>query len=142
MEIKTIVNRLGNKYKTRDPFELASHLNISTYLWSLHKDVKGLYQSFKRNKFIYINDKLSYSQQRIVLAHEIGHAVLHKELNVCFLEANTFFIKNRFETEANVFAAELLVPDEVIYRDNYKNFTLEQIAAAEGVSMELLKLKL
>lgn len=84
MEIKIIVNKLVKKYKTRDPFVLASCLNISTNLWPLHKDIKGLYQNFQRNKLIYINDNLLYEQQRIVLAHEIGHAVLHKELNVCF----------------------------------------------------------
>lgn len=140
MEVKEIIKKITKKYKTRDPFELASHINIHVKMWPLHHDIKGLYQNFKRNKFIYLNDRLIYEHQRIVLAHEIGHAVLHKELNVCFLEANTFFIKNKFETEANKFAVELLVPDEVLC--DFKGFTINQISNALGIDVELLKLKL
>ncbi|SDL19163.1 ImmA/IrrE family metallo-endopeptidase [Natronincola ferrireducens] len=140
MEIKTIVNRLVEKYQTKDPFVLASCLNISTNLWPLHENIQGLYQNFKRNKFIFINDNLLYEQQKIVLAHEIGHAVLHKGLNVCFLEANTFFIKNKFETEANRFAVELLITDEMIYR--FEGYTVEQIATAMEIDVNMLKLKL
>ncbi|AOY76780.1 ImmA/IrrE family metallo-endopeptidase [Clostridium formicaceticum] len=141
MDIKTLAAKLAKKYKTRDPFELASCLNIHVKLWPLNKDINGLYQKCQRNKFIYINKKLSYRQQMIVLAHEIGHAVLYKGLNVCFLEANTFFVKNKLETEANRFAVELLLSNEILH--NYPSyFTIEQIASTEGIDVALLKLKL
>lgn len=57
-----------------------------------------------------------------------------------FLEANTFFIKNKFETEANRFAVELLIPDDLIYR--FEGYTVEQIATAMEIDVNMLKLKL
>ncbi len=41
--------------------------------------------------------------------------------------------------EANRFAAELLIPDDLIYQ--YEGFSRRQIAYAEGLNEELLRLK-
>jgi len=102
--------------------------------------LRGYYNNFQRNRFIHINSDLSESEQRVVCGHELGHAVQHKGLNICFLESNTYFVKNKFEREANLFAAHLLFTDEVLNRYYENNFTIEQIANAENVSSELLKL--
>ena len=45
------------------------------------------------------------------------------------------------EIEANRFAAELLIPDDLIYRCEYKGFTARQIAYAEGLNEELIRSK-
>ena len=89
---------------------------------------------------MYINNCLSEHEQKIVCAHELGHAILHTKLNILFLESNTHFIKNRYEIEANTFAAELLINNAVLQK--YQNLTLDQIAAAENLPIDLLKLKL
>jgi Zn-dependent peptidase ImmA (M78 family) len=75
----------------------------------------------------------------MVCSHELGHAVLHPKSNILFLENHTFCVKNRFEREANRFAAELLIPDDVIYK--YPNYTIEQVAAEIGIDEKLLILK-
>ena len=49
------------------------------------------------------------------------------------------YSKNTFEIEANKFAAELLVPDEVLIE--YQGMTVNQIAAYLNVIPELVKLK-
>lgn len=140
MDISYIVKKLIKRHKTRNPFELADRLNINVKQWPLHSDIKGIYQYYKRNKFIYINQSLPYSEQKLVCSHEIGHAVLHGNQNISFLEGNTFFVKNRFEIEANKFAAELLIPDDILQKyPGY--FSIEQIASAENIYPELLKLK-
>ena len=69
----------------------------------------------------------------------LGHAVLHSRLNILFLESNTYCITNKFENEANKFAAELLISDNVL-QDYPDYFTIEQIAAVANVHEELLKL--
>ena len=55
--------------------------------------------------------------QRIILAHEIGHAVLHKEqlANLkAFHDFALYDTATRYEYEANLFAAELLLDDEEV----------------------------
>ena len=47
--------------------------------------------------------------------------------------------KNTFEIEANKFAAELLIPDEILIE--YQGMTVDQIAAYLNVIPELVKLK-
>ena len=47
--------------------------------------------------------------ERHVLAHELGHAILHPKINITYLESNTFYSKEKFEIATNTFAAELLL---------------------------------
>jgi len=138
--IEKIVSKLIKKYKTNDPIELADCLHCTVILKELDPSVRGFYQYFQRNKIMYINNSLSEHEQKIVCAHELGHAILHTKLNILFLESNTHFIKSRYEIEANTFAAELLINNAVLQK--YQNLTLDQVAAAENLPIDLLKLKL
>lgn len=73
--------------------------------------------------------------ERHVLAHELGHAILHPKTNITYLESNTFYSKERFEI-----AAELLIEDSLF--DEYKHHTIEEMAAMENLPIELIKIKL
>jgi Zn-dependent peptidase ImmA (M78 family) len=126
------------KYKTSNPFELANELKIKIMYEPLG-NIKGFYQSCPRNKVIHINSSLNEKDKLIVCANEVGHAVLHAKLNILFLEHNTFYIKNKYENEANLFAAELLIRDDLLLE--YKGYTANQISAAEDIHIELLRLK-
>lgn len=138
--IKEKVDQLIKKFKTDNPFELAELLKIQVVHWPLHEEVNGLYQYEKRVKFIYINSTLPYLMQRVVCAHELGHAILHPKLNCTFLKNHTFYNINRYENEANRFASELLISDNL--KEDYPSyFNLEQISLSEGLPIELLKLK-
>lgn len=138
--IEDTVKKLIKKYSTRNPFELASCLNIKVLEEPLGKNIRGFYQLCPRNKVIHINENLSYEEKIFICSHELGHAVLHTKLNILFLERNTFCVKNRYEIEANKFASHLMVPDNLI--SEYPSyFTLQQIAASEGLPIELLELK-
>ena len=78
--------------------------------------------------------------ERHVLAHELGHAILHPKTNITYLERNTFYSKEKFEIAANTFAAELLIEDSLF--DEYKHHTIEEMAAMENLPIELIKIKL
>ncbi|MBV7275440.1 ImmA/IrrE family metallo-endopeptidase [Clostridiaceae bacterium UIB06] len=138
--IKEKVDKLIKKFKTDDPFELAKLLKIKVVYWPLHEEVNGLYQYEKRVKLIYINSSLSYLMQRVVCAHELGHAILHPKLNRTFLKKYTFFNLNKYENEANKFASELLISDDLV-KEYPSYFNLEQISISEGLPIELFKLK-
>lgn len=138
-EIKKMVNKLIKRYETRNPFLLANMLNMVVFNVPLG-DLQGCYLYLKKHRVIYINSDIEdESIRKIVLAHEIGHALLHTKVNCCFMQNNTLLNTTKYEIEANRFAAELLVPDEVI-KDN-PGMNDIQIAALTGVIPRLLKYK-
>ncbi|MDP4143232.1 MAG: ImmA/IrrE family metallo-endopeptidase [Bacillota bacterium] len=137
--IKDKVKILIKKYKTEDPFIIADLLHIHVIEWPLHEEINGLYQYERREKFIYINSSLPDYVQKVICAHELGHAILHPKTNCTFLKNHTLFNINKYEKEANLFAIEMLISDEKI--ENYKEYSLQQIAAIEKVPLEILKLK-
>ncbi|WP_249645896.1 MULTISPECIES: ImmA/IrrE family metallo-endopeptidase [unclassified Lysinibacillus] len=138
--IKKKVEYLYEKYNTRNPFTLAKYLNIEIFYWDLPPDIKGFYQYEKRNRFIFINSNLSIEEQLIVCAHELGHAILHTKLNTPFMRANTLFSIDKFELQANEFAAYLLIPDENLF-DSYDRMTFYDIATLYNVPIKLVELK-
>lgn len=139
MDIKDIIKKLVKKYGTNNPFELAEYLKIKI-LYEPLGHIRGFYQSCPKNKVIHINYALDERNRLLVCSHELGHALLHSKLNIVFIEKNTFYVKNKFEIEANIFSSELLIPEDILhsYPDYY---TLEQIACSLDLPVELMKLK-
>ena len=134
------MDKLVHRYKTRDVYELIDKLDIILLKVPLHPSVNGMYQYFKRNKIIYLNNGLDSILERHVLAHELGHAILHTKTNITYLESNTFYSKEKIEIAANTFAAELLIEDSLF--DEYKHNTIEEMASIENLPIELIKIKL
>lgn len=138
--IKSVVELYKRKFKTSNPFDLADYLNCIIVETDLDASVRGFYQYHKRNKIIYLNNNLSESDKFIVCAHELGHSVLHTKDNIYFIQNYTLFGKNKYEREANIFAAELLIPDDSL---KYLNeYTIYQTASILNVPIELLRLKI
>lgn len=137
MWIKEKTNQLKKRYNTECPYEIASYLKIHVMEHNLHPDINGYYKYDRRNQYIVINHNLDLNQQRIVCAHELGHAVLHPKVNTPFMNNNTFLSVSKIELEANRFAAELLIPDDS-FGDNE---TIYDIASIHKVPIELVELK-
>lgn len=138
MNVHSIVERTVKKYKTRSPYELADLMGISISRCELGT-IRGYYSKKFRIKQIVLNCNLSENDERFVLAHELGHAIMHENLNTPFLTEKTLFSKNKYEREANIFAVEFLVPDTEITEN--PNLTIGQLSRITGYSEELLKCK-
>lgn len=110
-DIKDFVKKIVHKYGTNDPYILCSLLGILVRQIDL-VNVRGIYQNELRKKIIHINCTLKPYVKRRVLAHELGHALLHKKINTVFLDTCTCLSTDKIEVEANIFAAELLIGDE------------------------------
>ena len=93
----------------------------------------------KRHRCIFLNHQLCNQELKVVMAHELGHAVLHKHENCYFLRNKTLLSASKIENEANTFAAELLIPDSIIYEN--PGCTKEQLARMLGYSTALLQFK-
>lgn len=73
-----------------------------------------------------------------IMAHELGHAILHTETEFMFFEG-TLFNESKYERQANCFAAELLIPDSVIYE--HPSMEKSQLAVLTGYTEKLLDYK-
>lgn len=69
---------------------------------------------------ISINSNINYAPRiNFIIAHEIGHFILHKELGILFSDTvkslSEWYKKGPHEQQANEFASELLMP-ELLFR--------------------------
>ena len=122
MNIKLRVLNLIARHRTRNPFKLARALNIEIIYQDLG-EVRGFFKKILRRKYIFINSELSEFEQRLVCAHELGHALFHSSNDFHFMLDNTKLIrKSKIEDEANEFASWLIFEDD---REVYYSYFLE-----------------
>jgi len=110
------VRRIVKKYDETDLLALARALGITVRFKPLGRketSLKGLFTYNWRRKYIVINSDMPYKFQMFVLAHEIGHSVLHLKAAELQMFKDIFLGSNLgiYETEANLFAAELMLFD-------------------------------
>lgn len=138
-DIKQLVNHYVLKFNTRNPFELADYLNVKVQIGALGSRA-GCYMFLKNHKCVFLNEDLSESEMRLVMAHELAHSIMHRKENCYFIRNKTLFLNSKIETEANTFAAELLIPDDII-REN-RNLTTQQLSRLLGYEQALIELRL
>ena len=139
MDIKKRVNELVRKHQSRDPFTIIRGLNVIV-IYAPLVGVRGFYQYFQRNNIIYIDENLPKHEQSFVCAHELGHMFLHKNANAIFMDTRTQFNTHRYEVEANTFAMELLIGDDILAE--CEEYTIDQISHLLGYQKELIQFRL
>lgn len=138
-DIRKKANALIRQHHSRNPFEIIKGLNVILLFVSL-KGVRGFYHYFQRNNIIYIDESLPEHEKLFVCAHELGHMLLHKSANMIFMDTKTMFNTDKYETEANQFAIDLLISDEILIE--HQGCSIDQMSRMLGYSEELLKLRL
>ncbi len=106
---------------------------------------RGAYTVIERQPIIFYKQDLHPVMKQIVLGHELGHHYLHRaEIADCgiFKEFNIFDMRdNHYEYEANVFAAQIMLPDDEILEYIMNGFDISQIASAMCSDINLIALK-
>lgn len=110
------VEKLIKKYDTRDPYELCKCLGIKIHFYDMEKKLKGFFFYQSRQKNIVIDSNVNDILERILVAHELGHAVLHAQIAMMkgFQDMEVLDGSSLEEDEANFFAAELLLEDSEV----------------------------
>lgn len=106
---------------------------------------KGAFVVIGNNGFIFINANMSEYMQRLVCAHELGHALLHRKLGTTpggVMEFEIFDIKNTTEYEANVFAANLLIDEEEMLEMLREGYDIVQVARSMNLNVNILMVKM
>lgn len=137
-DIKKIALHLIKKYNAQNPFKIADALKIE-YIIGPMGHYSGCYLYLKKHRCIFLNDELSENEKSFVMAHELGHAILHRTENCYFIRNKTFLSTAWIEREANTFAAELLIPDSLIYEN--PGFTKKQLARLAGYNEKIMDFK-
>nr|WP_219824368.1 ImmA/IrrE family metallo-endopeptidase [Bacillus sp. BH32] len=132
--------KIVKKHGTTNPFEIAKRKDIIVLFEDLGNTL-GFYNTYKRFKFIHINNQIKETIQQFVCAHELGHAVLHPKANTPFLRNQTFFSVDCLEIEANTFAVELLLTDEMISAYKDTRLSIQEITEAHGIPGGFARLK-
>ena len=141
--IQSVSSDLIKRYDTRDPFELCRATGVEVFFADLGS-LKGMYKYLKRNRFAVINENLDDYAKKLVCAHELGHDILHRELakKLCLQEFVLYDMKSRPEYEANLFASEILLPDDEILTHAHEGYDIDQIARALYTDINLVALKM
>lgn len=138
MDIRSVVDNLCRKYKTRNPYELIDAMGIILQYGESMEKVRGFYLYANRIKLICVGNGLPEHIERFVISHELGHAVMHKQSSAPFLQS-TFLSLDRMEIEANKFATELVIPDEEIME--HWEYTIDEWAMFYGLPREVIELR-
>ena len=139
LDTRKKTNSLKKRYGTNNPFDIAKYLGIKVIFEPLGS-IKGYYNKQLRMKQIHINCDLLDHDQLFTCAHELGHAIMHHDANTPFLRNRTGILVSKMEIEADKFATELLIDDEIFLE--FQEYTSVQIAMMLGYSEDLIKLRL
>lgn len=137
--IKEIVDGLIELYGTRDVYDLLDALDVILIRKKFISNIKG---KFLRNhygdEFIFVSNDLTDKEERIIIAHELGHLILHTNLITSHYTENNLLVKNKFEIEASKFASELLIHDDIKIEEGT---TIKELSCYLEVPEEFIKFK-
>jgi len=131
------------------PKEIAQNSGIKVFFGTFPGDtseIMGFYHI--EGNSIYVNTDDAVNRQTFTIAHELGHALLHKEIissdpsrYKVLLRRPMGGEKDPLEQEANAFAARLLVPRKFLDR-YYKIATIEELSRLFVVSEDVIRYRL
>lgn len=136
--IKDLVDKIVKKYGTRNPFELAEILGVEVQIGN--PGCAGCYMYLKKHRYIFLDQTLNECEKMQVMAHELGHAILHRKQNCYFIRNKTLLLNTKTEREANLFAAELIIEDSLFLE--HQEFTLSQLSRLTGYDEKLIELRI
>ncbi|MGN9222376.1 ImmA/IrrE family metallo-endopeptidase [Coprococcus comes] len=140
------VERLKRKFHETDPFLLCDAMGIILLyepMGTYPGACKGFFLAQSRKRSITVNSDLPEAIQRIIVTHELGHAVLHaKAVGVkAFHDFELFDSTSLMEYEANIFAAEFLMDDDDVLEKLNEDISFFGAASLLRVPPELLDFK-
>lgn len=143
-------------YGFKDIFESSEKLGYRTIRYPIGVDsFLGLAMIKDSERIVFSNSSLILSREIFSVAHEIGHQKLHlSEQGKTLIKDDDFIERNELETEANYFAACLLMPMDKVEKfirlelkdkdvDEWGGIDIAKIQTAFSVSydMALVRLK-
>ena len=137
--IRETVRQLVAKYGCCDPTQLCEKMGITVLTHDLPASINGFTVRMEGMPFIVLSSALESFERRITIAHELGHSGLHKGTNTVELSINTSFCVNKYEREADCFAAHLLLASSLQELDGMETVTSETLAKLTHMPKEMIE---
>ena len=96
------------RHDTHNPYEIAKRMNITIHFVPLPESTYGFYRRILKRKIVFINDSLPAEVQKFVVAHELGHIMLHPGYSYFRMENRSYYASRKKEEQADKFALLLL----------------------------------
>jgi len=141
-EAINLLNKVGILDPPVNPLDIANFVGIAVNFVTFSGEsdsVSGLYDPAQNA--IFVNQTEAGVRQTFTIAHELGHKILHEEwakseqYKVLRRDASPRLPNDRWEKEANAFAANLLMPRQMV--DAYRRFPVSVIAKIFAVSEQV-----
>jgi Zn-dependent peptidase ImmA (M78 family) len=160
---KKLAQSLIESYKLAVPVDvnsLARREGILIREEDLEDNVSGMLVIKDERSVIVVNANHHQNRRRFTIAHELGHYFLHRSFSNVFFDESLLFFRDEKSTqgtkfqeiEANTFAAELLMPEQILWErlsqepldalDDVEQSALGELAADLQVSRQALTIRL
>lgn len=128
--INNYVEGIEEYCSSRDPAEICRSLDIEICHIDpksfLLRNTEAIYiRSYLGQEIIFISNDHPYLYEKYVLAHELGHAILHPDIDIATYSSK-LLNKGKLERQANYFATKLL--DIRISSSTFEGYSVEEIA--------------
>jgi len=140
--INDYVRGITEHCKTNDIYDIYNELNIKIYKVDKKDKILNNNDAFYMRDYynleiVFIRDDLEYYFEKFILAHELGHAILHTDI-ISAAYNKKLINKGKLEKQADYFALKLLNIE--IDSIDYEGYTIEQISKSLHVSEKSLEM--
>ncbi|WP_313955816.1 ImmA/IrrE family metallo-endopeptidase [Bacillus pumilus] len=111
--MKHKVDAVLSQFGTNNVYEICQQLNICILPQPLGS-VNGFLQFYQEENIFLIHINEEIKRQEFTIAHELGHYFLHKALNTFKIANCSTSLEDKLEQQADIFASELLLTDDMI----------------------------
>ena len=128
LRIKEILNINKISSAPVDLEKVAKGFGVKIEYSKLENDISGFLYLKDKTPIIFVNKLHPITRQRFTIAHELGHLILNHQGDL-FVDKGSILFRNthsqngivKEEREANRFAAELLMPEEILLKEFIEN---------------------
>jgi Zn-dependent peptidase ImmA (M78 family) len=153
---RELVRKVGEQLPV-DVYVIARACGVDVRQLPMEDSVSGVLVLKDGQAAIGVNEAHHPNRQRFSIAHELGHYLLHRNSSDLFVDAAPIFFRDdrssdgteRQEIQANAFAAELLMPEDMLRAqltnrplDVFDDIAMRQLAVRFGVSVQALSIRL
>ena len=135
MNINSKIEALFYEFKISIVKEIADHLDVSIQYQDFKaKTLDSRLMIVDSKGYIFVRSDLDCAYENFLIAHELGHYVLHFDKDISFNFLRRVY-KTRLEREANEFAIRLLMYEELHNIKELEN--IEFIVKEKGIPLKI-----
>ena len=92
-QIKCLIAYYKKKFGTNDQFVIADNLNVLYQIGNCRHE--GYYMFLKNHRYIFLSNKLEDIESKVVMSHELAHAIYDRKENCYFIRNRTLLLNSK-----------------------------------------------